>query len=568
MLRIEALIAVRNGARTLERVLDHLAANSIYTHVLDCGSTDATPQIVEAHRDRPVCSATHLPFDGVFRLIPRLRWKADICRTSSADWIVHLDADEILESPKSGETLRGFVERIDRLGFDVIDGDDFVFVPTSANEEHGSRDFVETMRRYYFLSTPQRVSYRMARRVAGAPEWVATLSGGGKLFGQKLAPESVRVRRYLGLSQNHLQSQYLSPVFPANELIQGAHRDRVPTSEQFIQLPAVERTFDLDRDGWRIDTPVPAHLVFHRTVPYVPPAPINADTTRAPFPIVVGVSRSGTTLLRMLLDSHPQLAITPETHWLKDVMRQLATQPRDIAALKSVIVHEPHWGDMAFSGTELDAILTAHDANHPADTIRAIYRTYLNRFAGKTRVGDKTPVHLGRMCAIARLLPEAHFIHLIRDGRDVALSYRNVWFGPGKDPATAAAHWMWRIRDARQQAQFLPHYLEVRYEDLVADPEKVLRTIGDFIGLPFDPAQLKAHERAGERLRELTDLVHDTHVVSAEQRREIRNRTTSPPDKSRAERWRTEMSAEDLRQFESVAGTMLADLGYARGSAE
>jgi Sulfotransferase family/Glycosyl transferase family 2 len=567
MLQIEALIAVRNGAKTLERVLDHLAANSIRTHVLDCGSTDATLKIVDAHRENPVSSVTRLPFDGVIRWIPRLQWKAKVCSSSSADWIIHLDADEILESPRAGESLRAFVERIDSLRFDVIDGEDFVFVPTSVDEEH-DRDFIESMRRYYFLSTPQRFSYRMARRSAGSPNWIATLSSGGKLLDQKLAAEKVRVRRYLGVSRAHLQSQFLSPVFDANELLHGAHRDRVPTSEQFVELPEPKRTFDVDRDGWRTDAPMPAHLVFHSSIRYVPPAPIMADATRLPFPFVVGVSRSGTTLLRMLMDSHPQLAMTPETHWLKDVMRQLATQPRDTAALKSIIVHEPHWGDMGFSGDELDGILAAHDANDPAATIRAIYRAYLARFPGKTRVGDKTPVHLGRMCAIARVIPEAHFIHIVRDGRDVALSYRNVWFGPGKNPATAAAHWMWRIRDARQQAQFLPRYLEVRYEDLLADPEKVLRSIGDFIGLPFDPIQLKAHERAGERLDELTDLVHATHVISAEQRREIRSRTTSPPDPSRAERWRTEMSADDVRQFERVAGNMLADLGYARGSDE
>jgi hypothetical protein len=194
--------------------------------------------------------------------------------------------------------------------------------------------------------------------------------------------------------------------------------------------------------------------------------------------------------------------------------------------------------------------------------VRCFYRLYASRF-GKARWGDKTGVYLTIMTALQDLLPEARFIHIIRDGRDNALSFQGLWFGPGNDFADLAQFWVMRINAARQQAEHLPHYLEVRYEALVSEPERVLRQICDYIALPFDPAMLAHHDMAATRLAEYTRPFGRPGVpADIEQFRTIYARAATPPDTGRIGRWRTEMPLEEQRRFEAVAGPLLRELGY------
>ena len=123
------------------------------------------------------------------------------------------------------------------------------------------------------------------------------------------------------------------------------------------------------------------------------------------------------------------------------------------------------------------------------EALRAFYSLYAARF-GKPRWGDKTPAYAEHMLAIERLLPEARFIHVLRDGRDVALSLRDVWFGPASIEE-AATQWCERIQAARRQATGVGAYLEIRYEDLVRDTESVLRRVCEFIELPWSESMLE-----------------------------------------------------------------------------
>jgi hypothetical protein len=168
---------------------------------------------------------------------------------------------------------------------------------------------------------------------------------------------------------------------------------------------------------------------------------------------------------------------------------------------------------------------------------------------------------------IGRALPEVKFIHLIRDGRDVALSQtaRAINEQPPRDEQ--AAKWVKRIGKSREQAKKLggDRYMEARYEDLVRDPEPVLRRICEFIELPFDPAMLSYYEGAADRLQEMSGALRQdgTHAEQAEGYRIDNHKpTTEPPDPSKLDKWRREMSPEDLAAYEGVAGDMLRELGY------
>ena len=287
----------------------------------------------------------------------------------------------------------------------------------------------------------------------------------------------------------------------------------------------------------------------------------------APAPFIVGATRSGTTLLRLMLDAHPQIAIPSETHFIPDLIKAYRLESTSPERLAEVVTSHRRWGDFHLDAGELLERLRALDPINPGDAIRAFFELYAER-EEKSRWGDKTPGYVREMHRIESVLPEARFIHLIRDGRDVALSVLGMNWGPST-VSEAAFRWKKRILRAREQAPRIGHYVEIQYEDLVRDTEATLRRVCEFIDLPYDDAMLRYHERAEQRLQEKArdlDRGPDKAPQPAEARMESHALATEPPNPERIERWRTEMSRQDRAVYEELAGDLLADLGYEVGA--
>jgi sulfotransferase family protein len=281
------------------------------------------------------------------------------------------------------------------------------------------------------------------------------------------------------------------------------------------------------------------------------------------MPIVVGVGRSGTTLLRLMLDSHPELAMPPETGFLPRIHHERETL--DAAGLVELLTAAPTWPDFHLDPSELRAELDRNAPFSASEGARSFYRLYARRFE-KERWGDKTPVYCRHMPAIQELLPEARFIHLIRDGRDVAVSLRPLWFAPSRDVADLAVHWQDWIGSARRGGASCRHYLEVRYEDLIGDAAATLRRVCDFVELPFAAAMLDYPSRAAGRIGEVRDQQQPGFVVTREQRLRQHPFVTHAPRSDRVGRWRNELTPEQVQDFEAVAGELLVTLGYERAS--
>lgn len=283
-----------------------------------------------------------------------------------------------------------------------------------------------------------------------------------------------------------------------------------------------------------------------------------------PLPVIVGVPRSGTTLLRLMLDAHSDLAIPPETGFLSAAeIIQATLSPRELAErLTRFPLEAPAWQDFGIASAQFFQAVGSlpADAGLP-DVLRLFYRTYSARF-GKTRGGDKTPIYLLRMPAIAAVLPESHFVHIVRDGRDVALSWRETWFAPTRDIPLLVKRWGEMIRTARTQAVGL-NYLEIRYEDLIRFPADTLTRICAFIGLDFQPGMLLYHQRSPERLQEhfARYTVEGRLVVSHEERLRQQQKTVEPPDHRRIGAWRQSLSLDDCRECEMHAGDLLNEFG-------
>ncbi len=184
---------------------------------------------------------------------------------------------------------------------------------------------------------------------------------------------------------------------------------------------------------------------------------------------IVGCQRSGTTVLRLILDSHSHISCGPETRFLAD-MERIVT--RD-------------WTRLARFGFDQEIWL-----ERIAAFFGGIHHDYaLSR--GKERWADKTPLYALHMDFIAHLFPDAQFVHVIRDGRDVAVSHRRR-FGY-RSCVTSAIKWPRYIAAARESAAGLAagRYYEVRYDQLVADSETTLRGLLEFLGEDWEPQILQ-----------------------------------------------------------------------------
>ena len=298
----------------------------------------------------------------------------------------------------------------------------------------------------------------------------------------------------------------------------------------------------------------------------------------APAPFIVANPGSGTTLLRMMLDAHSEMAIPPETHFIPDVI-QRAREIRKTTGRKptpdeltGVITGNRRWADFGLDESELRKRMDRDGEANARRALRAFYSLYAEG-QGKARWGDKTPDYLLVMNRIGQTLPEARFIHLIRDGRDVAVSRRRWRAKAGAEdrPVSAwASQWRRWIDTGREQAEKVDDYIELRYEDLVTDTEPALRRVCEFAGLGFEAEMLEYHRRSQERLAELG---HELPAEEGKGAREAAHRqakhalTAKPPQESKIGEWRTEMSDADRSEFEAEAGELLEELGYPLGEA-
>jgi hypothetical protein len=186
-----------------------------------------------------------------------------------------------------------------------------------------------------------------------------------------------------------------------------------------------------------------------------------------------------------------------------------------------------------------------------AEAVRRVYALYAEAH-GKTRYGDKTPPFLMHLPMLAQEFPEARFVHLVRDGRDVVLSLREQRFAPSSF-AGAAEYWAGRVSRARQAGERLgpDRYREVRYEDLVSDPERELRRLCEFLDLDFRPEMLAYRQEDLARIP-LTERMKASGAAR-------------PPGPSGRD-WRSQMTPRQLAVVEAVAGEELEAFGYGRAT--
>jgi len=256
-----------------------------------------------------------------------------------------------------------------------------------------------------------------------------------------------------------------------------------------------------------------------------------------PF-FIIGAPRSGTTMLMMALNRHSQIVVPPETHFFTLLLRSHRGQLR-------------HW-----NWIEQDLNIRVNPPTHrirPGLEAREHFwrlaTAYLQQIGkeGVSHFGDKTPDHQLRIPGILRTFPEARFVLIYRDGRDVALSLSKVPWMP-KNLDAGFLLWLHYYRIQRRLLQQEPQrVICVRYEDLVRYPEQELSMVLDFVGLPYEaPVATGSGNRQGMLDYEMS----------------FKGSAAEPITADRVGTWRRELPLAAIARLESWGGWALRELHY------
>jgi len=257
LLRVVAIIAIHNERPYLANCLTHLVQNGVEYAIIDNGSTDGAENILSEPRFAAgLVAVQHLPFTGVFDLNAQLVAKQRLAATLDADWFIHLDADEIMHSYQEQESLKSAIVRLDAQGWQVINFDEFVFLPVDANYVTDCEG-MQPLLHYYFFE-PKRPRLMRAWKATNNLSNVG--SGGHILTGAdfRLAPEPLTLRHYIFRDQGHAFEKYRRRQYSQAEIARGWHYNRVGQPETKFTFPsptALERITTRGERNLRRDNP-------------------------------------------------------------------------------------------------------------------------------------------------------------------------------------------------------------------------------------------------------------------------------------------------------------------------
>lgn len=282
---------------------------------------------------------------------------------------------------------------------------------------------------------------------------------------------------------------------------------------------------------------------------------------------ILGRPRSGTTLLRTLLDAHPEIKVPPEYPVLLNLYKEFGKckifspelKKRFFEAFKERLASQNwQYSYLEINETSLLRDLEAlPESSSFGDVFKLFYLHYTSIFPHKQAIkaiGDKNPIFATYGWRLKRIFPDARFIYIVRDYRDNFLSVRKFSF---EAPVVAlqAYRWKYVVRKALDfKLQYPDQTLIIRYEDLVDNPEMVLRQVLTFLGMKWDSQMLdyyKYVEVVKEKYdKELLELFHKN--------------LGNPVNKSTIGQWKISLSKKEIQMADFVIGEWAVKMRYER----
>jgi Sulfotransferase family len=279
----------------------------------------------------------------------------------------------------------------------------------------------------------------------------------------------------------------------------------------------------------------------------------EASGSRPTRPVLIGgVARSGTTLLGTLLGAGPGVLTVPEARFKWKLLPLVEDGTLDLQ--RAVDRLDDDWKFRLWN-VRLPAQVTPQRVPY-AMLLGAIVRLHAQSLGAASEPVwiDHTPGNLGVAKSLAGLLPDARFVHVVRDGRAAGGSILPLDWGPN-DIISAAQLWAARIGVCLAAVEWLgpERACTVSYEDLVRQPAATLQRLRTFLDLP-DPSEDPSTTADAPR----GNAAYQIHAYTARQHALV----TQPPDPSRAEAWRHQLTPRQIEAFEAYTGELLSYLGY------
>ncbi len=267
--KIVALLTIRNEALYLKKCLEHLIHEGIFVYLIDNESTDNSREIGEAYRDRGVIGVETLKYPGYFDLTAILKNEERLAREIKADWFIHHDADEIRQAAAPYPTLLGGIEAADQAGYNAVNFDEFVFLPTSTQESFEGTDYSEAMKYYYFFA-PKPLRRVNAWKNTGQSIDLHSSAGHEIQFKERrIFPANFILRHYMVLSAAHAIQKYHGKIYSPREVdVLAWHGSRPFFEPEKLHFTAAEKLKKLRVDGeWDRSEPRLTHEFFGELSP-------------------------------------------------------------------------------------------------------------------------------------------------------------------------------------------------------------------------------------------------------------------------------------------------------------
>jgi len=286
------------------------------------------------------------------------------------------------------------------------------------------------------------------------------------------------------------------------------------------------------------------------------------ELNKIPFFFIIGRPRSGTTLLSTLFDAHPNVIIPFESPIIMNLHQKYhRITSLDASKIDEIIIDLKkikklsRWNiDETVLRSNLQNI--GKQANFDA-IIKAIYLSFQSFFP-KEKIqlfGDKNPVYSLYFKKIFNVLPNAKYIHLIRDYRDNILSVKKLDF---EAPLTSIIAFRWKFSNKKVlnvSKRFPENFYFIRYEDLISNPETELKKICAFLGIEFNSSVLNFHEITKVRIINYSNEEVETFM-------RFHSNLLKPINTSKSGVWKNEMKLRDLKISESIAGKWAEQFNY------
>lgn len=267
---------------------------------------------------------------------------------------------------------------------------------------------------------------------------------------------------------------------------------------------------------------------------------------------IVGVGRSGTTLIQSMLNAHSKISFLPETHFIRNYMSDKNIQ-KQFNSNNLNYIKKRFKNDKNINKLNNNMLSYLNDelskSNNLSDLFKRMLQQYLKNH-NKIIVGEKDPKNLEYLNQIIKTFPHAKILHIIRDPRDVVLSRLNAEWSKDRGLITHALTYRFQYLKAQKDGKeiFKSNYLEFRYEELITKPESMLNDICQFLKIKYDKNMLKFYENSSE-------------IIKGEEKK-WKDNCFKPINVNNLNKWKNKLSKNQIYLIEKICAPVFTDNKY------